>query len=246
MIGSRLWAGLGNQLFQYAAVIGAAKKYNRAYWFPTKTLDPRVWKTYFTDLPKQPFDIGHYKIYKELTHSYTPIPDQDNIILEGFWQSEKYFEGALDDIRYAFNFPWKPLTDFVSIHVRRGDYLLYPGKHPVVTIEYLTQAVHYFIDKGYKSFVVTSDDISWCRKNLDFLKINGIDFSYSARKTEIEDLALGSCCAHQVGSNSTFSLWQYFLNHNPDKEIVLPKVWFGPGNAHLVTEDIYPEKAIII
>jgi hypothetical protein len=247
MVTTKLWAGLGNQLFMIANVIAYAKRWNLDHWIPDRTLNPRIWPTYFTNLPKlKGTDHTPYKLYKEPSHAYHEIPYMQHVMFEGFFQSHRYFEDQREEVHHQLNFPWKPLQGFVSVHVRRGDYLQYADKHPVVTIDYLRDAIMTFINKGYKSFVVISDDPSWCRKNLDFLKIYDISFSYSVNKTPVEDLALGSCCEHNIGSNSTFSWWIHELNKNPDKIGIFPNLWFGPGNSHLSTKDIYPPNAIIL
>lgn len=237
----KLWAQLGNQMFMCSAVLGYAKKHRLDYFLPPKTIAPAVWKTYFPQFPTQ-ICPPHYFTYKEPEHSYNEIPYHKFIQLEGFFQSEKYFAHCREDILKAFQIPWKPLEGFVSIHVRRGDYLNYPDKHPVITIEYLRDSILYMAERGYRNFVVCSDDIPWCRKT--FAGVEGASFSYSNNRDPIQDLALLSCAEHQICSNSSFSWWGQYLNQNPNKIVVMPEKWFGPGNSHLSTKDLYPEYAI--
>lgn len=244
MVTNKLWAQTGNQMFMISAVIGYAKKHNMPYWIPTQTIAPHVWKPSFSHFPKQPNNTTHYVLYKEPLHSYSEIPYRENICLEGFFQSERYFDHCRQDIIDAFQIPYKKLDGYVSIHVRRGDYLNYPDKHPVITYEYISDAVKYFLEKGYKDFVVCSDDQKWCRTNLKPLELFGASFSFSSEKEPITDLALQSCCEHNICSNSSFSWWGYWLNRNPDKIGIMPKMWFGPGNSHLSDVDIYPEGVI--
>lgn len=243
MVTTKLWAGAGNQCFMVATAIGTAKRFGQPYWVPGRTLDPRTWPVFFTNQPKEPEVFYDYRLYHEPSHGYTQIPFFNNVILEGYFQTERYFNNAREEVLKAFNIPWQPLLQYVSIHVRRGDYLLYPDKHPVVTQDYLREAVELFRDKGWNDFVVTSDDIKYCK--MVFKQFPG-NYTYSNNKTAVQDLALASCCAHQICSNGSFGWWGAWLNQNPDKTIVMPRVWFGPGNAHLVTNDIYIENAIVI
>lgn len=240
---TKLWAGMCNQMFMIAATIGYAKKHGMQYFLPPTTIAPNIWPTYFPQFPTQRCP-PHYFTYKEPEHSYSDIPFHQHIQLEGYFQSEKYFDHCRKDVIDAFQIPWKQLDGFVTIHVRRGDYLNYPDKHPVVSYEYIASAVKHFIKLGYNSFVVCSDDIKWCRIQFKPLELFGAVFSFSSGHGPIEDLALLSCGEHFIGSNSSFSWWAYYLNQNPDKIGIFPEKWFGPGNSHLCTKDLYPEGVI--
>lgn len=238
---TKLWAQCGNQMFMLAAMIGYAKKHKMNFFAPPTTIAPHVWKTYFPQFPTQKCP-PHYFTYKESGHSYNEIPFREHIQLEGYFQSDKYFNHCRQDILNAFQIPWQPLEGQVSIHVRRGDYLLYPDKHPVVTIDYLRDAILYMANKGYRNFLVCSDDIPWCRQT--FSGVEGAYFTYSTKNDVYSDLALLSCCEHQICSNSSFSWWGYYLNQSPNKIGIFPERWFGPGNSHLSTKDIYPEGSL--
>lgn len=240
----KLIGRLGNQMFQISAAIGYSKKNNIPYWIPKQSIAEHIWPAFFKHFPSEPMPGTKYVYYKEPNHSYNEIPVHQNICIEGFWQSEKYFSGYRQDIINAFQIPYKKLDRFVSIHVRRGDYLQMQDKHPVVTYEYISEAVKYFIDLGFFSFVVCSDDIKWCKVQLKPLELYGAVFSYSAGHGPIEDLAMMSCCEHNIIANSSFSWWSAWLNQNPDKIVIAPKVWFGPGNKNLDDRDIIPESWI--
>jgi len=234
----------GNQMFQISAAIGYSKKHSIPYWIPKTSTAEHIWPAFFKHFPSEPMPGTKYVLYKEPNHYYEEIPLHQNICIEGFFQSEKYFSHCRQDILNAFQIPYKKLDGFVSIHIRRGDYMQMQDKHPVVTYEYISEAVKHFIDLGYKSFIVCSDDIKWCKIQFKPLELFGAVFSFSAGHGPIEDLALLSCAEHFIGSNSSFSFWGYWLNQNPDKIGIFPKQWFGPGNSNLSEIDIYPEGVI--
>jgi len=240
----KLIGRLGNQMFQISAAIGYSKKHNIPYWVPKQSIAEHIWPAMFKHFPSEPMPGVSYVHYKEPEHSYNEIPFRQNICIEGFFQSQKYFDHCRQDIIDAFQIPYKKLDGFVMIHVRRSDYLEMQDKHPVITYDYISEAVKHFISFGYKSFVVCSDDIKWCRIQFKPLELYGAVFSYSSGNGPIEDLALLSCGEHFIGSNSSFSWWAYYLNQNPDKIGIFPETWFGPGNSHLSTKDIYPEGVI--
>ena len=166
--------------------------------------------------------------------------------LNGYWQSHKYWEDYADVILPMFRINPVAKPGVVSIHKRLGDYKMYPTKHPVVSDDYMRKAVATFTDKGYKNFLVFSDDIKDCKAFFSDANFPGCNFSYSEGKGPIEDLTEMAGCEHQLISNSTFSLWAYHFNKNAEKICVAPSRWFGPDLAHLNTSDIYPKNCIII
>lgn len=234
---------MGNQMFMLSAGYAYSIKHKTSFFAPKQTVAPHIWKTYFPQFPTGKAN-GNYFLYKEKEHYYQEIPEKENIIIEGYFQSQKYFDHCRQEILDAFQIPYKKLDGYVSIHVRRGDYLNYPDKHPVITYEYISAAVKFFLGKGYDAFVVCSDDVPWCRHNLKPLELFGASFSYSYNKEPIADLALMACCEHNIIANSSFSWWSAWLNQNPEKIVIAPATWFGPGNSHLSTKDLLPESWI--
>jgi hypothetical protein len=89
---------------------------------------------------------------------------------------------------------------------------------------------------GYH-FIFFSDDIPWCIQTFGHRK----DVTFSAGRKEMEDLQYMSTCEHHVCSASTFSWWGMWLNRNPNKRVIFPKLWFTPNWGGLDTKDIVPE-----
>ena len=113
----------------------------------------------------------------------------------------------------------------ISLHVRRTDIL--DPKNPyggICDIDYYKQAESLIKQKvGIPSFFVFSDDIAWCKNNLNF--INPIYFVSNPKIPDYEELILMSSCKHNVIANSSFSWWAAWLNRNPEKIIIAPKKW---------------------
>lgn len=252
MISVKLQGRLGNQMFQIAAALSYAKKKNQPLHIPQVSLNEQLWPATFKRLNNKAFNARLEQItLKEKSHQYQELPWNEewsgkNVILDGYFQSEKYFKEYRTEVIQAFNIPFNPLKGFTSIHVRRGDYLRFPDKHPAVNYGYLREAVYMMVEKGYKSFVVCSDDIPWCKEKLQPLKVSGAEFTYSEKLKPIQDLAMMQCCEHNIISNSSFSWWAAWLNPNPDKIVITPSKdnWYGSGNKHLSTEDMIPEEWI--
>lgn len=141
-------------------------------------------------------------------------------LLDFYVQDQKFFEGFEEDISRMFGHGIGEMIDRVSIHVRRGDYLVAPHSSYHINLaatSYYDDAIKMF--PGDK-FLVFSDDIEWCRQNFV-----GDEFEFSEGKTEIEDMNLMAACKHNIIANSTFSWWAAWLNNNPHKIVVVPEKW---------------------
>ena len=121
----------------------------------------------------------------------------------------------------------------ISLHLRRTDYLTSNGYHPVQDISYFSDGIDIIGD--YNKIYVFSDEIEWCKTNLNFQRMVFME-GYS----NIEDLRLMSLCKYNIIANSSFSWWAAWLNENKDKKVIAPKQWFGP-QANLNEQGIGPE-----
>lgn len=161
--------------------------------------------------------------------------------IDGYWQSEEYFQSISDKVRQEFQF--NAFTEqenlhleqiirsrqSVSLHVRRGDYV---GTSRFVSLgktNYYQEAVEY-IKANVESpfFIVLSDDISWCKENLD-LSEDSIFVTWNQGNKNYRDMQIMSICKHNIIANSSFSWWGAWLNNNPEKIIVAPSRFFN-GN----------------
>ena len=232
---------LGNQLFQLANAISYGKRYNEKVSIPNWG-----YSWFFAGDFSPTSDLDTRKLlWSEPGFSYTPIP-KGATLLEGYYQSEKYFFDNKKEILEMFSFKeevidrvYKDYKEIlsnnrpkVSMHLRRGDYLNWPKHHPVLDVTYFSNSKKIFPDNSL--FLVFSDDPEWCKTNFptgDYIFIEG--------QKDYEDLCLMSLCDHNCIANSTFSWWGAWLNKNPDKIVVSPENWFGPAYSHFNTGDLH-------
>jgi Glycosyl transferase family 11 len=165
----------------------------------------------------------------------------NNIYLDGYWQSEKYFRDIQDIIRREFTikYPQDSKSQYiaelisqvnsVSIHIRRGDYVENPiiaGRHGVCDLEYYNRAIHHIADLlSQPHFFVFSNDPDWVRKNIH-LKFPMTIIDHNGSSRSYEDLRLMSLCRHQIIANSSFSWWGAWINSNSEKIVIAPAKWF--------------------
>lgn len=242
MVTTTLIGKMGNQIFQIAAAIGYARRYGMEYCVPEKSLDPNVWQTYF----KFPVvaDFNPKVVYQEKRHHYIKIPYYADVRLNGYFQSKKYFEHCINEVRDQFKIQPEPYNK-VSIHIRRGDYLLHPHMFPVLPKSYYKKGIGHFKEMGFNDFVVFSDDIVWCKENITEDEY-GINIEYS-HGNEYDDFYLMSRCTNSIIANSSYSLIAGILNKNTN-QIIAPfyRRWFGAQNRHLNTIDVIPKEWIQI
>lgn len=265
MVYTNLKGGLGNMLFQIAASISIAAEKGVQAAFPNmysqldlingdKVYNPSIdhakeyvcmFGSLLTNTPE-----GKPKIYSYPFHYIPNIPEEKEFILDGFFQSEKYFEKNLHLIKETLKIP-PEVSEIIkakyssllsstttAVHVRRGDYLRYPNKHTPQTLNYYLRAIDEIENVG--KIIVFSDDINWCKSN--FI---GERYHFIENEKDYIELYLMSKCNNVIISNSSFSWWGAWLNENKNKIIVGPKKWFGPMINHY-DGDVMPKRWITI
>ena len=221
-----LVGGLGNQLFQLAALLQIARRTNRlSYIQSLSNPSPHSSVSYF-DTIFQTFK-PLYRQMKPLNHINDPKSYVDwNTILRGSMNTE--LRGYFQDWRYVDRdfisklvfptavFSKYPVQSGIFLHIRGGDYVG-NSYHDIGLDEYYARAIKMFPDAHF--FIVTNDlPYAMSRPYLTGLSYTIID------EPELETLYLMSQCAGGICANSSFSWWGAFLNAN--RKIVMPDRWF--------------------
>ncbi len=179
------------------------------------------------------------------------------VIFKGSWESEKYFIEIQDEIRKDFVFPafknYKnielknilKITNSISIHVRRGDYLCNRFFGGLTSLEYYKKCILYIQEKVQNpKFIIFSNDICWCKNNLELEK-DSIFVDWNIKEESFRDMQLMSLCKHNIIANSSFSWWGAWLNDNSNKIVLAPQRWFNK-ECNFYYDDIIPETWIKI
>ncbi len=218
----------------------------------------------FTEVKQNKFQ----KLFSALLHNRSPLPAHhirynktefykdffnlpDNIYLEGYFQSEKYFINIADTIRNEFqiksglNDKNKEIAELmtnsqsVNICIRRGDYVADQKanqKHGVCSLDYYHRCIKIISEKVKNpNFFVFSNDFNWCRDNLKIqYPVYYVD--HQPDKAH-EDLRLMTFCKHHIIGNSTFHWWAAWLAPYKDKLVFAPKKWYA-------RDDMYADELI--
>lgn len=260
VLSMRVHSGLGNRLFQLAALYALAKSTKSIAVLYDKLIDVcsihcddkskyDIFYDHFVRLPGEPLNAftetvsEHpnkpcvYTDYSPHIHTSTkPI-----ILFDGFFQSQKYFLDYQDDVRYLF------LTSLINrqtdeieenidsfIHVRGRDHI-HPRNvaHSLPDIStYYKDALERFQQCRPTNTVIITDDAKYVST------LEGLSkFKCYQSTDELDDLYMMCQCTNvAITTNSTFSWWGAFLANSDT--VVMP---FPYLLADMEYQDIYPD-----
>jgi hypothetical protein len=278
MIIVRLKGGMGNQMFQYAFGRVLSLKFNTPLKLDLSFLKNRNMGPNFV---YRDYDLDLYNINEDFDFTWDNIgvlaePESDltfnqqfidivsknfnkKIMIDGYFQSEKYFLGYNDQIKKDFEFRDKVeessdekilemynkinSSNSVLINVRRTDFLN-GDFHGVIGMDYINNAVSFIESKVDKpNYFIFSDDIEWCKDNIKLDNMTIVDHSYKGDRFGYY-LQLMKACKNFIIPNSSFAWWAAWLNENENKIVIAPKKWFN--NESVNTKDLIPSNWIRI
>jgi len=295
MIIVKLQGGLGNQMFQYAVGRQLSIINNTTLKLDLSFIKDKKLREHFTlrDFELEALninceyssldDVKHFannniisKIKRKFANTklltekgkrfQSEVLDSGKeIYLDGYWQSEKYFEKIRTELLSEFSLKKSSLdklnnneslkqikeliesSNSIAIHFRRGDYVtdtVTNQFHGTCSIQYYQDAIKLLAQKVQSPhFFLFSDDPEWVLNNRvadDFptTVVTTLDMHF--------DMYLMSLCKHNIIANSSFSWWGAWLNRNSEKLVIAPEKWFADCNMNDQTIDLIPEKWIRI
>jgi len=176
---------------------------------------------------------------RSLENISAAVGRQTNVRLRGYFQSWRYFDNAIDELRQNLifrddviekadlflseNAPRRWIEaglDYirVGVHVRRGDMSTGYFKdfgYTTAPASYFERAMQRFVANYSRiQFIVCSDDITWCKRNIpETSKFNSenVDIVFSSKHPQVIDLAILSRCKHTIMSVGSFGWWAAWL-----------------------------------
>lgn len=286
MIAVKLQGGLGNQLFQFATAYAQNTDLNIDFDFlasqepSSETFTQRSFelklfpnirfkelkqsdRKFFLSkglLHKIRRKLSQVTIVKQEGNDFVDIPDAKHIYLDGFFQSEKYFQHARQKILQIYEFPDLDARNqhiknqiiaagfhSVSIHIRRGDYVKphIANYHGLLPLDYYQEALRTLAAEvpDLRLFIF-SDDVSFARA--EFTNFHNAVIVEGNDHAAWKDMALMSCCAHHIIANSSFSWWGAWLSTHAGGINIAPKNWFNAQVVDFNIDDIVPQNWIKI
>ena len=248
---------LGNQMFQYAALVGIAKNKGYDFRIPedcdlTKCFEMLHCGDRYGIIDGD--EVQLHESHEFCQELFDECPD--NVTLKGYFETEKYFKNVEKEIRKDFTFKKEIENEVdknfstylgsnpVSIVVRRfSDSFDYPNvenNHYNIPIEYYEKSIDIFGKN--RNYIICSNDVEWCKNQKIFNADNVIINEYKS-ETIMKghfDLCLVSKCNDHIIANSSFSWWGAWLSSFEDKKVLYPSIWFGKNQSHLNTKDLIP------
>ena len=183
-----------------------------------------------------------------------------NSVIEGYFQSPKYFEKYKKDIIQMykkFSLLGKPAQNFLkeinnismntAIHFRDYTYSEGAAQTGRMDFEYYQQAIRIILEKEPNSaFYVFSDNMESCKKI--FNRFTNVDINYAEYKRiyNWEDLFLISKFKNNIIGNSSYSWWAAYLNEHSEKIVIAPKSWGNLLKGRKEDNDLFPEDWVTI
>ena len=180
----------------------------------------------------------------------------------GYFQSYKYFDAYKSELINMLHNPYQNAIrgdlekyslnesqesqesqasqafEFVSIHVRRTDYLALSDIHLNLSMAYYEEAMSHF-SKEKSIFLIFSDDVAFIQKEPLFQNL--VNKHIITNEDDEYCFWLMTACHHNIIANSSYSWWASYINSNPNKLVISPSKWFGPQGPVYKICDIIPE-----
>lgn len=232
MITVDLYGRTGNNMFQIAAAIAVAKRLGTQPYYVGD--DSHLNGLKLKGISKIQKKCSKSFVEKMFNYDNSIEALTDNTHLDGYFQSEKYFLPAEDEVRRCFSFDTNTVESAkkihdgkykcffdgnlnTAIHIRRTDYLKYPDVYPQYGLDYYDTCLAKMGDIG--RILVFSDDIGWCRNIF-----NGRDYTM-VELPPLPSMYLMSKCKNVIMANSSFSWWASWLGRA--EKVFYPQNWFG-------------------
>lgn len=159
-----------------------------------------------------------------------------NVFIEGYFQSEKYFKDAYEDIRYELRpEQFKEIDTYPNIDkIRERNTVCISIKvehnvgnelYEVCDMKYWEKAIAYITEQVENPlFFICSDNVDYVVNNL--IDTDHFDYVVQSKEYPVHvSLAVMNQCKHFIIGNTTFGWWAQYLADAPDKIVVAPSKW---------------------
>lgn len=126
-------------------------------------------------------------------------------------------------------------SDYISLHIRRGDYKNNPYYVDLTQTDYYDKAIAMFPEEKFLVFCADRqtfnndvEDQQWCMEFLKEKYKDRVKLFQAWNGNEIEDINNMAGCKAHIMANSSFSFWASYLSEG---KTVAPSQWFANGTS---------------
>ena len=242
--------GLGNQMFQYAFMMGLRKagvdvmadislfdigQFHNGFELSKVFGINDEFKSY------NGLRLKILRIIRSLGRGYIVSTDHKTakipLFYKGYWQDYKYFSSISDELRKTFVFQniddknkekacVMNSVNSVSLHIRRGDYIGISKLEDICTSGYYEKAIQILSSKVKDPyFYVFSNEPEWALRLFNSFGLNFEVIDSNQGPFSYKDMYLMTQCKHHILANSSFSWWGTWLCDYPNQINIAPKQW---------------------
>lgn len=173
--------------------------------------------------------IFHFK--PEISNLWSFLGNSVTHVFIGSWQKVSYVREEFRNLVFN-NLQGKvkveiphPLSKYLGLHVRRGDYLNSNSIHNVLEESYYHHAISILEKDVFRPILlIFTDDTQWCKNNIRLHF--PIVFANEIADSDLGELALMSQLDYLVMGNSSFSFTAALLGKS-NKKVIAPLNWFS-------------------
>ena len=233
-VAPRLRCGLGNRLFQTAAVVQCAHRTQRKPLFLLPRMshwDHGNFRTLLELCPNLPIKEKAYEwteieeTAKQQVPSDLPNQSTEGIVLSGFFQNSQDWDLTLPAMPILPG-PALPPRDAWAIHFRFGDYKILSHYQVPYLADYYGKVLDLHVPKG-SQLVLLSDESVKLLPIAKELESRGYKVDICVEEDPIKLFEIwASCSKGSIASNSTFAWWAaYFAYQRHSTKAWFPYVW---------------------
>ena len=185
------------------------------------------------------FEYGYY---------HFPNKNKKNIIMSGYFQSEKFFDGYRNEIKKlfaikeqvdAYNYPYLEqiqARNTVCLSIKIEDNIGSIMYH-VCTEKYWKEAIELMCKKvDNPLFFLCSDDVAYVKESL--IDCSMYDIIEQDKNAPVHiSLSVMSQCKHFIIGNTTFGWWAQYLCNYKQKIVIAPAKWYGIERVNDIYQD---------
>ena len=187
------------------------------------------------------FLTGYLQCWRYFQHYHKEIREQLRFREDTRRKVDTFLQYVVDTEPKVVNSTYSSSLEFIGLHVRRGDVVLEEFRslgYKPSDKDFILRAMNHFYSKNTNVvFIVTSDDITWCKQNLNWEQFRIVFSPFGI--SPADDMCLLATCNHTILGTGTFSWWGAWL---ADGEAVymadypMPDTWLGK---QYQSEDFY-------